>query len=330
MKAIVYHKYGSPADLHYAEIPCPVPDEKEILVKVRAASINSWDLDLLRGKPFLARLGGIFKPRYQVLGADIAGTVEAVGREVTDWKVGDAVYGDISESGWGGFAEYVKVKANALAPKPHNISFEEAAAIPQAAVLAWSGLHISGAIPNGLSILLIGAGGGVGTFGIQIAKHFGATVTAIDRPEKLDFMRALGADKVIDYTEEDFSRRDLRYDLILDVVSYRPLSEYRNALKANGRYVVIGGSTPAILRLFFIAPLYTLYERISGQQSGKKMQLLFHRPDPEILQEMSGILNNGIIKAMIDRTYPLPEVPEAMNYFMQGKVKGKIVIKIPE
>lgn len=330
MKAIGYHKYGSPANLHYSEIPCPVPDKKEILVKVKAASINSWDLDLLRGKPFLARIGSLFKPRYEVLGADIAGTVEAVGKEVCNWKVGDAVYGDISESGWGGFAQYVKVKSTALALKPGNISFEEAAATPQAGLLAWSGLHIAGTIRKGLSVLLIGAGGGVGTFGIQIAKHFGATVTAIDRPEKLDLVLALGADKVIDYTKEDFSRIDQRYDLILDVVSYRPIREYRNVLKVNGRYVVIGGSTAAIFRIFFIAPLYGLYEGITGQQSGKKMQLLMHRPDPEILQHINGFLNDGSIKAIIDRTYWLPEVPEAMDYFMQGKVKGKIVIKIPE
>jgi NADPH:quinone reductase-like Zn-dependent oxidoreductase len=213
MKAIVYHKYGSPEELKLQEIPKPIPKDNEALVKVVAVSINSWDWDLLRGEPLLIRMWGLFKPRYHILGSDIAGFVEAVGPKVKYLKPGDQVFGDLSSYGWGGFAEYVCAPEHALALKPANVTFEQAASIPQAGVLAYQGLFDYGKIKSGETVLINGAGGGVGTFAIQIAKSLGAQITGVDSHEKLEMLKELGADHTIDYKKEDFTNTGKHYDL---------------------------------------------------------------------------------------------------------------------
>ena len=243
MKAIVVTRYGSPEMLRLQEVPKPTPKDDEMLVRVHAASINAWDWDLLRGRPYLTRLGGGFRaPKHRIIGADIAGRVEAVGRNVADFAEGDAVYGDISGSGWGGFAECVSIRASALAHKPEGISFTHAAAIPQAAVLALQALQK--APPQaGQHALIIGAGGGAGTFAVQLAKNRGAHVTAVDRADKLDMLRSVGADLALDYRREDFAKTGQTYDLIVDMVMQRSLFDYWRALAPQGTFVVVGGAT---------------------------------------------------------------------------------------
>jgi len=252
VKAIVYTKYGPPDVLELKEVEKPTPKDNEVLIKVHAASVNSWDWDLLRGTPFLNRLGGLLKPKYKILGADIAGRVEAVGRNVKRFQPGDEVFGDLSECGWGGFAEYVCARENALALKPASMTFEEVAAVPQAAVMALQGLRDKGQIQPGQKVLINGAGGGVGTFAVQIAKSFGAEVTGVDSTRKLDMMRSIGADQVIDYTREDFTKSGQRYDLILDVVAYRSIFDYKRALSPKGIYVFVGGSMAAAFQAVFL------------------------------------------------------------------------------
>ncbi len=221
MKAMIYNRYGLPEVLQLKEVPRPVQKDDEVLVKVHAASVNSWDWDLLRGTPFLNRIGGIIKPRYKILGADIAGRVEAVGRNVKQFQPGDEVFGDLSGCGMGGFAEYVCARENSLALKHPGMTFQEAAAIPQGASMALQRLRQHGQIHAGQKVLINGGGGGVGTFAIQIAKSFGTKVTAVDRTDKLDMMRSIGADHVIDYTKEDYTKNGLSYDLVLDATAFR-------------------------------------------------------------------------------------------------------------
>ncbi|MFJ8261137.1 NAD(P)-dependent alcohol dehydrogenase [Rummeliibacillus sp. NPDC094406] len=282
MKAMVYNKYGTTNVLNLKELEIPTLKQNEVLVKIHAASVNSWDWDLLRGKPFMNRLGGLLKPKYKILGADIAGRVEAIGREVNHISVGDEVFGDISWCGWGGFAEYVSVNAEALTMKPASMTFEEAAAIPQAGVLALQGLRDIGQIQEAKKVLINGAGGGVGTFALQIAKLYGAEVTCVDSKKKLDTLKSIGADHVIDYTEEDFAQKGQFYDLILDVVGTRSIFDYKRVLNPKGRYVMIGGSTSRILQLLILRPIIYKTEN-------KKMALLIHKPnknDQNFLKEL--------------------------------------------
>jgi len=319
MKAIVYHKYGSPDVLELKEVEKPTPKGNEVLIKVHAASVNSWDWNLLRGTPFLVRLGGLLKPKYKILGADIAGRVEAVGRNVKQFQPGDEVFGDISGCGWGGFAEYVCARENALALKSASMTFEEAASVPQAAVLALQGLRDKGQIPPGQKVLINGAGGGVGTFAVQIAKTFGAEVTGVDSTGKLDMLRSIGADQVIDYTKEDFTKNGQRYDLILDVVAYRSIFDYKRALRPNGICVLVGGSMAAIFKALFFGSLIT---------RGKKIGVLMHKPNKNDLNSMKELFEAGKVVPVIDRHYPLSEVPEALRYFGEGHVQGKVVITV--
>jgi len=269
MKAIVYSRYGPPDVLELKEIARPTPKENEVLVKVLAASVNSWDWDLLRGTPFANRLMfGIVKPKIGILGCDIAGQVEAVGRNVKQFQPGDEVFGDISGCGWGGFAEYVCARENVLALKLASMTFEEAAAVPQAAVLALQGLRDKGKIQPGQKVLINGAGGGAGTFGVQIAKSFGAEVTGVDSASKLDMLRSIGADHVIDYTQEDFTKNGQVYDLILDVVTHRSIFDYKRALSPMGIYVMLGGGSWArVFQTMFLGPLISM-------TGSKKMGLL--------------------------------------------------------
>jgi NADPH:quinone reductase-like Zn-dependent oxidoreductase len=321
MKAIVYTEYGSPDVLRLEEVEKPTPKEDEVLVEVHAASVNDWDWGLLRGKPFLNRLlFGLLKPKIKILGCDIAGRVEAVGRNVKQFQPGDEVFGDISGCGWGGFAEYVCARENALALKPASMTFEEAAAVPQAAVLALQGLRDKGQIQPGQKALINGAGGGVGTFAVQIAKSFGAEVTGVDSTRKLDMVRSIGADQVIDYTQEDFTQSGQRYDLILDVAAYHSIFDYKRALSPRGIYVMVGGSTARIFQAMFLGPLISM-------TGSKKMGILMHKPNKD-LAFMKELFEAGKVVPVIDGRYPLSEVPEALRYFGEGHAKGKIVITV--
>jgi len=319
MKAIVYTKYGPPDVLQLKEVEKPAPRDDEVLIKVHAASVNSWDWDLLRGTPFLARLGGLLKPKYKILGADIAGRIEAVGRNAKQFQPGDEVFGDISGCSWGGFAEYVCARENALALKPASMTFEEAAAVPQAAVLALQGLRDKGQIQSGQKVLINGAGGGVGTFAVQIAKSFGAEVTGVDSTGKLDMLRSIGVDQVIDYTGEDFTKNGQLYDLILDVVAYRSIFDYKRALSPKGSYVFVGGSMAAFFQVVFLGPWISM-------TGSKKMGILMHKPNTSDLDFMKELFEAGKVVPVLDRRYPLSEVPEALRYLGEGHVRGKVVI----
>ncbi len=335
MKAAVYTEYGPPDVLQLKEVEKPVPKENEVLVKVRAASINSWDWDMLRGRPKIYRLiSGIFKPRYKIIGADIAGQVEAVGRNVKQFKPGDEVFGDLCNSGWGGFAEYTCAHENSLALKTAGMKFEEAAAIPQAGVMALQGIRDYGQVQQGPAspvgrqkVLINGAGGGVGTFAIQMAKLYGAEVTGVDSTRKLDMMRTLGADHVIDYTKEDFTRNGQQYDLIFDVMAYHSIFDYKRALSPGGKYVIAGGSVSAILQTLIIGSLISLIGNLTCRKAGKKMVILALKPNKN-LEFLKELFETGKVKPVIDKCYPLSEVPEAFRYFGEGNFNGKVVITI--
>ena len=323
MKAIVYTKYGPPEVLQLKEVEKPTPKDNEVLIKVHAASINDWDWGLLRGKPFGNRVSfGLLKPKTKILGVDIAGEVEAVGRIVKKFQPGDEVFGDISGCGWGGFAEYVCALENALSLKSASITFEEAAAVPQAAVLALQGLRYKRQIQPGQKVLINGAGGGAGTFAIQIAKSFGAEVTGVDNTSKLDIMRSIGADQVIDYTKEDFTKNGQRYDFILDFAAHHSVFDYKRALSPKGIYVVVGGSSARIFQVVLLGPWISITE-------GKKMGLLIHKPNKD-LAFMKELFEAGKVKPVIDRRYPMSETAEALRYFGEGHAKGKLVITLEE
>ena len=323
MKAIICTKYGPPETLQLREVDKPAPKDNEALVRVHSASVSSWDWDLLRGVPFANRIGGFFKPKHKILGADIAGRVEGTGSRVGRLKPGDEVFGDISGSGWGGFAEYVCAPEDLLALKHRGMTFEQAAAMPQAGVLALQGLRYGGRLHSGQQVLINGAGGGVGTFAVQIAKSFGAEVTGVDRTEKLEMLLAIGADQVIDYTREDFTRSGRRYDLILDVVANRSVADYRQALSPKGVFVMIGGSTSA----FFQTVIMGAWITATAQN---KMGVLLHKPNPSDLVLLNELFESEKLVPVIDRCYSLSAVPEAFRYFGEGHVQGKIVISVDQ
>jgi NADPH:quinone reductase-like Zn-dependent oxidoreductase len=322
MKAIVLTKYGTPDVLEFKEVEKPIPKDDEVLIKVHAASINDWDWGLVRGKPFVTRLasGGLLKPKIKIPGVDIAGQVETVGGNVKKFQPGDEVYGDLSECGFGGFAEYVCVRENALALKPAGMTFEEAAAIPHAAMLAVQGLRDKGQIQQGQKLLINGAGGGVGIFGVQIAKLFGAEVTGVDSAEKLDMMRSIGFDHVIDYKKEDFTRNGLCYDLILDTKTTRSPFDYARSLSPNGIYVTVGGFMTRIFQALLLGPLISLFTK-------KKISILGLKPNKD-LAYMNELFEAGKVKFVIDGPFKLSEVPDALRYFGEAKHKGKIIITI--
>ncbi len=322
MKAVVYGRYGSPDVLEFKEVEKPVPADDEVLIKVEACGLNAFDWHLLRGKPFVTRLsGGLFKPRNAILGEDVAGRVEAVGRKAGWFKPGDEVFGDLSSCGSGGLAEYACARENVLARKPANLAFEQAAAVPMAAVTALQGLRDKGRIESGKRVLINGASGGVGTFALQIAKALGAEVTAVCGPGSQDAARSLGADRVLDYTRTDFTREERRYDLILAANGDRRPSDYLRALNRGGVCVVAGGSNAQLFASLFLGPWMSLGRR-------KKIRVLVAKVDSKDLEFIAGLLESGTIEPVIDRRYSLSETAEAMRYLEAGHAKGKIVIAV--
>ena len=319
MKAILYHKYGTPDVLELKETDKPIPDDNEVLIKVHAASINDWDWGLLHGDFINRLLNGLWKPKRKILGSDIAGRVEAVGKNIIQFKPGDEVYGDLSGQ-WGGFAEYVCTKEKCLALKPASMSFEEAAAIPQAAMLAVQGLIDKGKIKKGQKVLINGAGGGVGTFGIQIAKIYGVEVTGVDNTAKLDMMRSIGFDHVIDYTKENFTKNGNRYDLILDVKTNRSVFDYARSLSRNGVYVTVGGSLPRLLQALLLAPWIRMTRK-------KHIRIVTLKTNKDLVY-INELFETGKLKVVIDGPYKLEQLPEAFRLFGKAAHKGKIVITI--
>ena len=320
MKAIVYHEYGSPDVLKLEEVQKPTPAYNQLLIKVLAASINRSDWEGLIGRPLYARIGGLFKPGNKILGSDIAGIVEAVGKDVKQFKPGDEVFGLMMNYG-GGFAEYVCTSGKALALKPVGMTFDEAAAIPQAAFIALQGIREKGQVLPGQKVLINGAGGGTGTFAIQLAKLAGAEVTGVDNAEKLELMRSLGADHVIDYTKEDFTKNGQQYDLILDVIAYRSVFAYRRALAPNGTYFMAGGSVATIFQMLLLGPWIR-------RTTGKKIRLLVVQTDSKDLVYITELIESGKVKLVIDKRYPLSETDEALRYLGEGHAKGKIVLTV--
>jgi NADPH:quinone reductase-like Zn-dependent oxidoreductase len=301
------------------DVDRPVPKDDEVQVKIHAASINSWDWELTQGVAQIT-FGGRKRPPYRILGCDISGTVEAVGGEATLFKPGDPVFGDLSGSGFGGFAEYTCAKETVLARKSASMSHEEAAATPQASLLALQGLR-KGGLKEGQRVLVNGAGGGVGTFAVQIAKTAGAEVTGVDRGDKADTMLSIGADHVVDYEKEDFTKRGEVYDLILDVTSRRTVFDYKRALAPKGVCIILGGKGRNILGSVLLG---------SWIIGSRKVKLLILRRSITDLEYVKGLYEAGKVKPVIDRTYPLGEVAEAFRYFGEGGVKGKIVIRVLE
>ena len=322
MKAVVCTKYGPPENvLELKDVEKPSPKEDEVLVKVRAASVDAVDLFYVQGKPFLIRLmgQGLLKPKYPIIGSDMAGHVEAVGRNVKQFKPGDEVFGTLADCGFGAYAEFVSVpieKNQDLAPKPSNITFEEAATVPQAAVVALQGLR-KGQIQSGQKVLINGASGGNGTFAVQIAKSFGAEVTGVCSTGKMDLVLSIGADHVIDYTKEDFTQKEQRYDLILDVVANRSVLDYARVLTPKGNYVSVAFKPSAM----FLGPLISM-------RSKKKISQLSHKPKVEDLIFIKELIEASKVVPVIDRTYPLSEVTKALRYYGEGHPSGKVVISI--
>ena len=316
MKAMMLERYGSPDHLKLREIEKPVPKDDEVLIKVHATAINDWDWQVLCGKPFANRLMfGLFKPKIKILGCDIAGTIEATGKNANKYKPGDEVYGDLCECGFGGFADYVSTQEKALTLKPAGMKFEQAAAIPQAAMLAVQGLIDILKIKPGQKLLINGAGGGVGTFGIQIAKLFKLHVTGVDNTEKLDMMLSLGFDQVIDYTKEDFTKNKKQYDLILDNKTNRSLIRYSRSLAPKGMYVTTGGQVGGILRVVLFGWIHSMITK-------KKFQLVILKPNKD-LAYINELFGAGEIKPVIDGHYRLDELPEAFGTSAMAIIKGK-------
>lgn len=314
MKAVVYTRFGPPDVLRLKEVDKPIPRDNEILVKVRAASVNAYDWHHLRADPFFIRLmgAGLLRPKHKILGADIAGQVEAVGRSVKQFQPGDEVLG---EGGYGGFAEYVCVDEKRFVRKPANLTFEEAAAMPMAALTALQGLRDKGHIQAKQMVLINGASGGVGTFAVQIAKSFGAEVTGVCSMAKMDLVRSIGADHVIDYTQEDITGNRQQYDLILDNAAYHSMTKYRRILSSTGTYVLVGGSMARVLQLLLLS--------MTGV---KNMGLMMAKISQADLLFMIELMNSGKVRSIIDKRFPLSETAEALRYLEEGHARGKVVI----
>jgi len=317
MKAFIYEKYGPPETLRPTEVERPAPNADEVLVKVLATSVNAADWHSMRGKPLFSRATlGWLRPKHRILGVDVAGQVEAVGSGVTQFKPGDEVYANLLERGYGGFAEYVSVPVDAVALKPANLSFEEAAAVPMAAVTAFQGLRHHGEVQPGQKVLINGASGGVGTFAVQIARSYGPEVTAVTSTRNMDLVRSLGADHAVDHTRTDFARSERRYDLIFDTVGNLSVPDFRRALAEGGKAAVTG---------------YTnLAEAVGPVLLGGKAiaRVSVHRVATRDLELLSELIEGGKVRPVIDRRYPFGEIPAAIAYLEQGHARGKVVVGV--
>jgi NADPH:quinone reductase-like Zn-dependent oxidoreductase len=319
MKAIVYTKYGPPEVIQFMDVEKPTPKDDEVLIIIHAASVNAYDWHFLTADIFLIRLmgGGLLKPKYTRLGADVAGRIEAVGGNIKQFKVGDEVFGMAK----GSFAEYTCAPESSLALKPVNTSFDEAAAAPMAALTALQGLRDEGQIQAGQKVLINGASGGVGTFAVQIAKSFGAEVTAVSSTGNLEQSRLIGADHVIDYTKEDFTQNGRQYDLIFAANGYHPLSAYKRALSPKGIYIMAGGTMPQIFQSMLMGSMMS-------EKDGRKMSGVSAKRNQKDLVFIKELYETGKIKSVIDRRYPLSESAEALRYLGAGHARGKVVITI--
>ena len=321
MKAIVCDRYGPPDILRLEEVERPVPRDDQVLVKVHASSLNAADFEILGGA-LSARIAGPFRPRNRIPGSDVAGRVVSVGRNVKRWKEGDAVFGDLFMRGFGAFAEYAVAPEEILIRKPDTISFEDAATLPQAAKIALQGLRGKRPIEKGQKVLINGAGGGMGTFAVQIAKYYGAEVTGVDRQTKHEMLNAIGADHVIDYAQVDFTRSGERYDLILDTVAHRSILDHRRAMSPEGLYVLVGGSRYAIFQAMLLGPMISI-------ASKKKMGINpWNVDNEEDMRFLLELVQKGKLSPVIDRRIPLSMIPEALTDLSNGLVKGKVVITV--
>lgn len=322
MKAIIASKYGAPDTLELKEVEKPVPKVDEVLVKIHAASVNYGNIVLLRGKPYPARLAfGLRKPKFPIPGGDMAGTIEAVGEKVTEFKVGDEVYGDLSSCGWGTFAEYVTAPEKAIAHKPRNLSFQDAAAVPMAATTALQAIRDIGIVTAGQKVLIHGGSGGVGTFAVQIAKAFGAEVTTVVSTRNVDIAHALGSDYVMDYMKEKLDNKEQLYDLVIGINGSQRLSTYKHILQSGGRFIHVGGADSQMYQTMIIGPLISM-------TGNKKFTTFMQRPKQGDLIRMKELIEAGRVKPVIDRSFPLQEVPRALKYFEEGHSQGKVVITI--
>lgn len=323
MKAIIYTEYGTPNNLQLREVTKPDPGDDEVLIEVQAVGLNAADRLLLAGKPFLLRLmtGGLRRPRYPTLGADVAGRVAAVGRSVTTFRPGDELFGDLSGCGWGGLAEFVCAREEALVAKPHNLSFAEAAAIPMAAVTALQGLRTAGNIQAGQSVLIHGASGGVGSYAVQLGRAFGAEVTAVCGPRHVERARTLGAGHVMDYTQEDFARNGPRYDLLLVANGDRPLGAYLSALRPGGICVVSGGALPQLFQAMLLGPWH-------ARSRGKRLATVSSQPNKADLTLVKELVEAGKVVPLVERCYPLAESADAFRALGEGHARGKVVVAL--
>jgi NADPH:quinone reductase-like Zn-dependent oxidoreductase len=323
MRAIVHDRYGPPEGLSLQEVERPTPNADEVLVEVHAASVTYGNLALVKGDPFIIRLmvGGLRKPAHRIQGSDLAGRVVGIGEDVKQFHPGDEVYGDLSECGFGAYAEYAAAPEHVFALKPANQTFEEAAGVPQAGLVALQGLRDLGQIQQGQQVLIVGASGGNGTFAVQIAKSYGAEVTGVCSTRNIDLVQSLGADQVIDYTREDFARNGNRYDLIFSTGGYRSIFDYRHALKPGGTYVMAGGALKQVYEAMLMGP-------VLSKRGGKRLVNLAQKPCQNDLDDMRTLIESGEITTVIDRCYPLSETPQALNYYGSGHARGKVIISV--
>ncbi len=323
MRKIIHQKYGCFQSLLIEECATPTPQPDEILVNVHATTINDWDAGIFLGEPYVMRLSyGVFRPKLKTPGCDIAGVVEAVGSDVSQYKIGDCVYGDLHHCGFGGFADYVCVPESAVVPKPESLTFVQAAAVPHAATLAWQGLNRCQRLKAGMSILVNGAGGGVGAMVLQLAKQYGVKVTGVDSSEKLSLLKEIGFDQVIDYQTQDFTRMSQRYDLIFDVKTNRLPFSYLGALKPGGYYLTIGGSLWRVALLLAVSGLIR-------KLKGKHLRLLILEANKG-LREMAQQLERGQLVPVVDGPYPLNDFVAALKYYISGEARGRVVLSMSD
>ncbi len=325
MKAVVFDRYGGPELLRLEDVETPTPSAGEVRVRIAAAGVATGDRHVMRGQPFLVRLVfGLRRPRLRTLGSDVSGRVDAVGPGVTSLRVGDEVFGSTADHGFGGFAEYVAAPATAFVPKPARSSWVDAAAVPGSALTALQALRRAGVSPDaepGLRVLINGASGGVGTFAVQIARAYGAHVTGVCSGPNVALVRSLGADHVIDYTMEDFRTGGARWDAIVDTAAHRPFRESLPALVSGGRYVFVGGSSGPTNRAMLLGPVWS-------RLSDKTVAFLISSATPDDLEELARLLSLGELRPVVERTFALEEVPEAIRWLESGEGRGKIVVDL--